>query len=184
MIPKTSQCLVQIDAVAISSAARISMEIKHDRILSLAQDFLEQIFLVLTIVNVEITRHHLLDDLVAVLSWIIAVICIIMNIICYIFECLGAELQLLVESFGYVIWHDVPCCDGDFLVVIIVVVSQTELSRSVESQRLWPRQIQIRWIGNFKVAENGNGEWRQRKISFIFCDILSLFLFPERRGNV
>lgn len=74
------------------------------------------------VIRVKITSHHRLNDLVAVLSRIITIIFIVMNVICYIFECLGAKLHLLMKALRYVVRHNMPCCDGDFLPVAVVVI--------------------------------------------------------------
>lgn len=98
------------------------MKIKNDGIFRLSENLFEEKRLVVAIVHVEITSHHLLNDLVAsLLSLIITIICIVMTVICYTFECLGAKLQLFMEASRYVIWHDVPRGDADSLIRIFVI---------------------------------------------------------------
>lgn len=122
MIAESSHCLVQVDTMSISACSRVAMQIQHNRVLRLSQNLLEQARLVAGIIHVEIAPHHRFNDLVAVLSWIVKEICIIMNVICYIFECLGAKLQLFLKSLRYVIRYNVPCGDGDFRLLVVVVI--------------------------------------------------------------
>lgn len=107
--------------MSIRSCACIAVKVKYNGIFCLSQNLREQIFLVVDIVYVKITWHRLLNDLVALLSRIVMIICIIMTVVCNIFEYLGTKLQLFMKALRYVIRNDVPRCDADFLITILII---------------------------------------------------------------
>lgn len=135
VISETSECLIQIDSVAVRSRSGVAVEVEHDWVFCLPQYLRVQSLLVPSIAGIKFAPHHRLNDAIASLGVrIIPVICIFvtLSVARQIFERLGAELQLFVKAPSYVIWDDVPSCNANFLAIVFVVL-EMEVPRGVQT---------------------------------------------------